>query len=97
MLSRKQIAFTALFVSSSSVANILQFRPCESSCFLAQSQGKKYEQTELYKLANILICFPTDGARGRGKKGGLPVPRNSPGEQPLCSPPAYSGPVFDSR
>ncbi|XP_069383845.1 tight junction protein ZO-1 isoform X8 [Paralichthys olivaceus] len=49
---------------------------------------------------HLLTCFLLDGEDGaaqRGRKGGLPVPPNSPGDQPLCSPPMYTDPVFDSR
>ncbi|XP_035013518.1 tight junction protein ZO-1 isoform X2 [Hippoglossus stenolepis] len=49
---------------------------------------------------HLLTCFlleGEDGAAQRGRKGGLPVPPNRPGEQPLCSPPMYTDPVFDSR
>ncbi|XP_030588419.1 tight junction protein ZO-1 isoform X1 [Archocentrus centrarchus] len=49
---------------------------------------------------HLLTCFLLDGAdgvSGRGRKGGLLVPPNSPGEQPLCSPPMYTDPMFDSR
>ncbi|XP_051239025.1 tight junction protein ZO-1 isoform X8 [Dicentrarchus labrax] len=49
---------------------------------------------------HLLTCFlldGEDGVPGQGRKEGLPVPPNSPGEQPLCSPPMYTDPVFDSR
>uniref|UniRef100_A0A667X673 Zona occludens protein 1 n=1 Tax=Myripristis murdjan TaxID=586833 RepID=A0A667X673_9TELE len=49
---------------------------------------------------HLLTCFlldGEDGALGQGKKGGLPGPPNRPGEQPQCSPPMYSDPLFDSR
>ncbi|KAK2842413.1 hypothetical protein Q5P01_012613 [Channa striata] len=48
---------------------------------------------------HLLTCFLLDGednVPGRAKKGGLPVPRSSPGELPLCSPPMYTNPIFDS-
>ncbi|XP_013876951.1 uncharacterized protein LOC106526812, partial [Austrofundulus limnaeus] len=49
---------------------------------------------------HLLTCFlldGEDGVPGTGKKVGLPVPPNSAGAQPLCSPPTYTNPVFDSR
>ncbi|XP_029992812.1 tight junction protein ZO-1 isoform X5 [Sphaeramia orbicularis] len=45
---------------------------------------------------HLLTCFLVDGedgAAGRARKGGLPVPLNSPAEQP----PMYTDPVFNSR
>ncbi|CAL1594926.1 unnamed protein product [Knipowitschia caucasica] len=49
---------------------------------------------------HLLTCFlldGQDGVLGRAKKGGLPVPLNNQVEQPVCSPPLYTDPVFDSR
>uniref|UniRef100_A0A8D3AI16 Zona occludens protein 1 n=1 Tax=Scophthalmus maximus TaxID=52904 RepID=A0A8D3AI16_SCOMX len=47
---------------------------------------------------HLLTCFLLEGeGTAINEKGGLPVPQNSPGEQPLCSPPMYTDPVFDSR
>ncbi|XP_047453110.1 tight junction protein ZO-1 isoform X6 [Mugil cephalus] len=49
---------------------------------------------------HLLTCFlldGEDGAPGRVRKGGPAAPPNSPGEQPLCSPPTYTDPVFDTR
>ncbi|KAE8296173.1 hypothetical protein D5F01_LYC04927 [Larimichthys crocea] len=49
---------------------------------------------------HLLTCFLLDGedsVTGPGRKEGLPVPPNSPAEQPLCHPPMYTDPVFDSR
>ncbi|XP_037622195.1 tight junction protein ZO-1 isoform X12 [Sebastes umbrosus] len=54
------------------------------------------EETCPHLLTSFLLD-EKDGAPGQGRKGGLPVPPNSPGEQPLCSPPMYTDPVFDSR
>ncbi|KAF6738849.1 hypothetical protein FQA47_005840 [Oryzias melastigma] len=49
---------------------------------------------------HLLTCFLLDGEDGvprPGRKGGLPVPPNTPAEESLCSPPMYSDPMFDSR
>ncbi|XP_072290617.1 tight junction protein 1 isoform X10 [Eucyclogobius newberryi] len=49
---------------------------------------------------HLLTCFlldGQDGVLGRAKKGGLPVPLNNQVEQPVCSPPLYTDPLFDSR
>ncbi|XP_077372305.1 tight junction protein 1b isoform X3 [Festucalex cinctus] len=49
---------------------------------------------------HLLTCFLLDGEDGpprEGMKGGLPVLPNTSGEEPLCSPPMYIDPVFDSR
>ncbi|XP_063335548.1 tight junction protein ZO-1 isoform X3 [Pelmatolapia mariae] len=49
---------------------------------------------------HLLTCFlldGEDGVSGRGKKGGVTAPPNTPGEQPLCPPPMYTDPIFDSR
>nr|XP_020477186.1 tight junction protein ZO-1-like isoform X3 [Monopterus albus] len=49
---------------------------------------------------HLLTCFLLDGevnVPGQGRKGGLPVPPDSPGEQPLCSPAMYTDAVFDPR
>ncbi|XP_074488692.1 tight junction protein 1 isoform X5 [Sebastes fasciatus] len=54
------------------------------------------EETCPHLLTSFLLD-EKDGAPGQGRKGGLPVPPNRPGEQPLCSPPMYTDPVFDSR
>ncbi|XP_005929233.1 tight junction protein ZO-1 isoform X5 [Haplochromis burtoni] len=49
---------------------------------------------------HLLTCFlldGEDGVSGQGEKGGITAPPNTPGEQPLCSPPMYTDPIFDSR
>ncbi|XP_039881869.1 tight junction protein ZO-1 isoform X2 [Simochromis diagramma] len=49
---------------------------------------------------HLLTCFlldGEDGVSGQGKKGGVTAPPNTPGEQPLCLPPMYTDPIFDSR
>ncbi|KAJ0069159.1 hypothetical protein NL108_003070 [Boleophthalmus pectinirostris] len=49
---------------------------------------------------HLLTCFlldGQDGVLGRAKKGGLPVPLNNQVEQPVCFPPLYTDPLFDSR
>ncbi|XP_055365762.1 tight junction protein ZO-1 isoform X4 [Betta splendens] len=49
---------------------------------------------------HLLTCFlldGEDGVPGRVRKEGHSVHPNSPAETPLCSPPMYTDPVFDSR
>ncbi|KAM9754032.1 tight junction protein 1 isoform 5-T5 [Menidia menidia] len=49
---------------------------------------------------HLLTCFlldGEDGVSGWGRKLGLTVPPNSPGEQPQCPPSLYTNPVFDTR
>ncbi|XP_038128837.1 caspase-2-like [Cyprinodon tularosa] len=48
----------------------------------------------------LLTCFLLDGEDGvpvRSRKAWLSAPPNSPAEQPLCPPPMYTDPVFDTR
>ncbi|XP_014905398.1 uncharacterized protein tjp1b isoform X2 [Poecilia latipinna] len=48
----------------------------------------------------LLTCFlldGEDGVPGQSKKVGFSVPPNSPAEQPLCPPPMYTNPMFNTR
>ncbi|TNN87097.1 hypothetical protein EYF80_002852 [Liparis tanakae] len=54
-------------------------------------------EEECPHLLTSFLLDAKDGAPRQARNGGLPVPPNSPGEQPLSSPPTYTGPVFDSR
>ncbi|XP_056271772.1 tight junction protein ZO-1 isoform X6 [Pseudoliparis swirei] len=54
-------------------------------------------EEECPHLLTSFLLDEKDGAPRQARNGGLPVPPNSPGEQPLCSPPTYTDPVFDSR
>ncbi|MED6250402.1 hypothetical protein ATANTOWER_006246 [Ataeniobius toweri] len=48
----------------------------------------------------LLTCFlfdGEDGVPGRSWKVGLSMPPNSQAEQPLCPPPMYTDPLFDTR
>ncbi|XP_074532844.1 tight junction protein 1 isoform X5 [Halichoeres trimaculatus] len=48
---------------------------------------------------HLLTCFLLDGDENprHSRKGGPPVPPNSPRDPPLCPPPMYTDPVFDTR
>ncbi|XP_041650535.1 uncharacterized protein LOC121514478 [Cheilinus undulatus] len=48
---------------------------------------------------HLLTCFllDGDGAPRHGRKGGPPVPPNSPREPHLCPPPMYTDPIFNTR
>lgn len=95
MLSTKCL----LFYSSVLAPSIIKML-CDSFCLLPSHRGRSVNEQSHKKKDWIIYMHEsvsTDGVQGRERKGGLPVPPNSPGEQPQCSPPMYSGPVFDSR